>query len=95
MVALVLVAVTAAEGEAVYCGVAVGALIVLAAHVKPLLRPASVSLHMAYGVQILLGIATVVSGVALWLAVAHQFVGALLVASFAWCAHVAGRARQA
>ena len=75
--------------------VAVGALIVLAAHVKPLLRSASVSLHMTYGVQILLGIATVVSGVALWLAVAHQFVGALLVASFAWCAHVAGRARQA
>lgn len=41
--------------------------------------------------QILLGIATVLSGVALWLAVAHQLVGALLVAAFAWGAHVLGR----
>ena len=31
------------------------------------------------------------TGVALWLAVLHQAVGALLVAAFAWGAHVLGR----
>ena len=73
--------------------VVVAALVVLAIRVKPLERRAAVALHVAYGVQILLGIATVVSGVALWLAVAHQLVGALLVGCFAWCAHVLGRTR--
>jgi cytochrome c oxidase assembly protein subunit 15 len=43
-------------------------------------------------VQILLGIAVVLSGVELWLAVAHQLVAALLVAAFAWGGHVLGRA---
>ena len=38
-----------------------------------------------------LGIATVMSGMALWLAALHQLVGALLVAATAWAAHVAGR----
>jgi len=42
-------------------------------------------------VQILLGIATGMTGVELWLAVAHQVVGALLVAAFVWGAHVLGR----
>ena len=69
----------------------VAALIVLAIRTKPHLRAASAALHVAYGTQVLLGIATVVSGVALWLAVAHQLVGALLVAAFAWCAHILGR----
>jgi len=55
-------------------------------------RRASVAVHSAVGVQILLGIATVLTGVALWLAVAHQLVGALLVAATAWAAHSAGRA---
>ncbi len=58
-------------------------------------RSASIAIHTAFGVQILLGIATVMSGVAIWLAVLHQAVGALVVASAAWGAHVAGQpARQ-
>ena len=54
-------------------------------------RRASIAVHSAVGLQVLLGIATVLSGVALWLAVAHQVVGALLVAATAWAAHAAGR----
>ncbi|MGX7896189.1 COX15/CtaA family protein [Tsuneonella sp. HG222] len=71
--------------------VAVAMLVWLARRVRPLNRRASVALHSAFGVQILLGIATVLTGVALWLAVLHQLVGALLVAATAWAAHVAGR----
>lgn len=55
-------------------------------------RPVSVALHSAFGAQILLGIATVMSGVAIWIAVLHQLVGALLVATTAWSAHRLGRA---
>jgi len=55
------------------------------------LRPISVAVHSAFGMQILLGIATVMSGMALWLAVAHQLVGALLVAGTTWGAHGLGR----
>ena len=54
-------------------------------------RPASVALHSAFGTQIVLGIATVMSGVAIWIAVLHQLTGALLVASTAWSAHQLGR----
>jgi cytochrome c oxidase assembly protein subunit 15 len=71
--------------------VAVALLIVLARQVRARLRAASVALHSAFGVQIGLGIATVYSGVALWLAVLHQLTGALLVAATVWAAHVAGR----
>lgn len=53
-------------------------------------RCASVLVHCAFGVQIILGIATVLSGVALWLAVAHQVVGALLVAATVWAANRLG-----
>ena len=35
----------------------------------------------------------VMSGMALWLAAAHQAVGAMLVASVAWGVHVVGRQR--
>jgi cytochrome c oxidase assembly protein subunit 15 len=74
--------------------VAVAALVVLARKVKMAgVRPASIAIHSTFGTQILLGIATVMTGVALWLAVAHQLVGALLVAATAWSAHVIGRAR--
>ena len=71
--------------------VAVAALIVLARKVRPLERRASVAVHIAFGVQILLGIATVMTGVDLWMAVLHQLVGALLVAATAWAVHVLGR----
>lgn len=67
------------------------ALSVLARRVRKIERSASIAIHTAVGTQILLGIATVMSGVALWVAVAHQVVGALLVAAFAWAAHVLGR----
>ncbi len=73
--------------------VAVAALVVFARRVKPLDRRASIAIHSMLGVQILLGIATVMSGMALWLAASHQAVGALLVAATAWGAHVVGRQR--
>ena len=71
--------------------VAVAALVVFARRVKQRDRRASIAINSAFGAQILLCIATVMSGVALWLAVLHQAVGALLVAATAWGAHVHGR----
>jgi heme a synthase len=72
--------------------VVVIALIVLARHVKAAgMRPASIAIHSALGVQILLGIATVVSGMNITFAVLHQAVGALLVASTVWGAHILGQ----
>ena len=71
--------------------VAVAALIVMARKLRPIDRRASAAIHSAFGVQIVLGIATVMTGVNLWLAVAHQGVGALLVASTAWGAHALGK----
>src|SRR5690606_15261794 len=68
------------------------ALVMLARMVKRAgVRPASVAIHSSFGTQILLGIATVMTGMALWLAVLHQAVGALVVASTAWGLHVIGR----
>ena len=69
----------------------VALLVIFARRVKPLDRRASIAIHTALGVQILLGIATVMSGVELWLAVLHQAVGACLVAAVAWGAHLIGR----
>jgi cytochrome c oxidase assembly protein subunit 15 len=66
------------------------ALVVFVRSVRPRDRRAAVAIDIALGVQILLGIATVMTGVALWLAAAHQAVGALLVAATAWGAHVQG-----
>lgn len=74
--------------------IAVAALVWLARKVRPFDRRASVAVHTAFGTQILLGIATVMTGVALWLAVAHQLVGALLVVATAWAAHAVGTARK-
>jgi len=54
-------------------------------------RQASMAIHSAFGIMILLGIATVMSGVNIVLAVSHQAVGALVVASTVWGAHVLGR----
>jgi len=72
--------------------VAVAALVVLSRMARRAgSRPASLAIHSAFGVQILLGIATVMTGVDIVLAVLHQAVGALVVASAAWGAHAAGR----
>ncbi len=72
--------------------VAVVALVLLARRAKRAgHRPAAIAIHSAFGTQIVLGIATVMTGVAIWLAVLHQAVGALLVASTAWGAHAIGR----
>ncbi len=71
--------------------VVVIALVLMARRVKPVSRPASIAIHVAFGTQIVLGIATVLSGVEFHLAVLHQLVGALLVATVAWGAHVLGR----
>ena len=72
--------------------VAVAALLLLARRVKKAgVRRASVAIHGTYGIQIILGIATVMTGVNIVLAVSHQAVGALVVASAVWGAHVLGR----
>ena len=56
-------------------------------------RSASVAIHSTFGTQIILGILTVLSGIAIWLAVLHQATGALLVAATVWGAHELGRRR--
>ena len=73
--------------------VVVAALVIFARKVKrsPDGRPAAIAIHSAFGTQILLGIATVMSGMAIWLAALHQAVGALVVAATVWGAHVVGR----
>jgi heme a synthase len=72
--------------------VVVIALVLMARKVKAAgYRPASIAIHSAFGLQILLGIATVFSGVNIILAVMHQAVGALLVASTVWGAHAIGK----
>ncbi len=70
------------------------ALIVLARKVRARERRASVAIHSAFGTQILLGIATVMTGMNIILAVLHQAVGALVVVAFTWGAHVHGRAKR-
>jgi cytochrome c oxidase assembly protein subunit 15 len=56
-------------------------------------RGASIAIHSAFGTQIILGILTVLSGIAIWLAVLHQATGALLLASTVWGAHEVGSRR--
>ena len=72
--------------------VVVGFLVVLARKVRPLNRRSSVAIHIAFGSQILLGIATVLTGIDIHLAVLHQAVGALVVAATVWGVHELGRA---
>lgn len=67
------------------------ALVILARLIRHRRRSASIAIHTAFGTQVLLGVATVWSGIALWLAVAHQLVGALLLAVATWGAHELGR----
>lgn len=72
--------------------VAVFALILLSRRVKKAgVRSAPIAIHSAFGLQIILGIATVMTGVNIVLAVSHQAVGALLVAATVWGAHILGR----
>lgn len=72
--------------------VTVAALVVFARRVRSAgCRPASIAIHSAFGTQIIVGILTVLTGVAIWLAVLHQAIGAALVAASAWGAHVLGR----
>ena len=54
-------------------------------------RGASIAIHTAFGTQIILGILTVLSGIAIWLAVLHQATGALLLACTVWGAHELAR----
>jgi cytochrome c oxidase assembly protein subunit 15 len=56
-------------------------------------RGPSIAINAAVGTQIVLGIATVISGIALPLAVLHQGVGALVVVAAAWGAHAVGTRR--
>jgi cytochrome c oxidase assembly protein subunit 15 len=53
-------------------------------------RAASVAVHSAFGLQVLLGIWTVLAGVPIWLGVLHQAIGALVVATSVWAAHAVG-----
>jgi len=73
--------------------VVVGALVIFARKVKTADRPASKAIHIAFGTQIILGIATVISGMNIVFAVCHQAVGALVVASVTWGANSVGRSR--
>ncbi len=67
------------------------ALIVMSRQLKAIgARGPSIAIHSAFGIQILLGIATVLSGVNIMLAVSHQAMGALLLASSIWGAHRLG-----
>ena len=77
--------------------VTVAALVIFARQVRraPFGRLASITIHAALGTQILLGIATVMTGVAIWLAALHQAVGALLVAAAVWGAHLHGERERA
>jgi heme a synthase len=71
--------------------VLVATLILLARKVKAAgNRSTSIAIHSVFGTQILLGIATVMTGVWLPLAVLHQAVGALLVAAITWGLHSLG-----
>ncbi|MGB3753967.1 MAG: COX15/CtaA family protein [Parerythrobacter sp.] len=70
---------------------AAAALMVLAHRVRRLKTRAAKAVGGILLVQIALGIATVTSEVELWIAVAHQGVGALLVCITAWCMHILGR----
>ena len=73
--------------------VAVGALAWLAREAYRADRRAAVAVSVAFAAMMLLGIATVLTGVSLWAAAAHQLTGALLVGSVAWAMHAIGAKR--
>ncbi|MEM1132412.1 MAG: COX15/CtaA family protein [Pseudomonadota bacterium] len=70
--------------------VAVAALVWLARKVRHSDRRISLAVHTAFGTQVLLGIATVMTGVNITLAVLHQAVGALVVLTTVWAVHRIG-----
>ena len=74
--------------------VVVAALVVFARQVKSIDPRASKAIHIAFCTQILLGIATVMTGMNIILAVLHQAVGTLVVAAFTWGANVHGRSKS-
>jgi cytochrome c oxidase assembly protein subunit 15 len=71
--------------------VTVGFLIVLARRIRVQSKKASIAINSAFGVQILLGIATVMTSVNIHFAVLHQAVGALVVITTTWGVHLLGR----
>jgi heme a synthase len=71
--------------------VTVAFLIVLARRIRGQSRTASIAIHSALGVQVLVGIATVMTGVNIYLAVLHQAVGALVVIATTWGVYLLGR----
>lgn len=74
--------------------VAVAALVLFARAIKRSgKRAPSIAVHATFGTQVLLGILTVLTGVNIVLATAHQAVGALLVAAVAWGANSLGSRR--
>ncbi len=71
--------------------VVVAIMVILARKLRKFDRRASIVLHSVLGVQFLLGIATVLTSVSLWVAVGHQAFGALMVIATAWALHIYGR----
>jgi cytochrome c oxidase assembly protein subunit 15 len=71
--------------------VVVAALVIFARRVKQRDRKSSIAIHSAFGTQIILGIATVMSGMNIVFAILHQAVGAFVLAATTWGAHVVGR----
>jgi len=73
--------------------VVVAAMVIFARQVRkqPGARRISIAIHSAFGTQVILGILTVLTGVAIWLAALHQAVGALLLAMTIWGAHELGK----
>lgn len=66
-------------------------LVILCRRIRKTDRKASIAIHTAFGVQVLLGIATIMTRVNINLAVLHQAVGALLVAATVWGVHSLAR----
>ncbi|MFL6737265.1 MAG: COX15/CtaA family protein [Sphingomonas sp.] len=75
--------------------IVVAVLVVFARKVRgvPGARRVSIAIHTAFGTQVILGILTVLSGIAIWLAALHQATGALLLAASVWGAHELGERR--
>lgn len=78
-----------------WASAAVAALVLMGRAVRKHDRRISAAIHTAFGVQVLLGIATVMTSVNLHLAVMHQAVGAILVATTVWGAHRLGQLHRA